>query len=86
MTYRDSFDGSLHLQHKYRENTNIDTGSVPEDVWEGGGLYPFPSAAETTTIVSDNDEDGAGRVNRHVISTTANNTVLQAGFDIWEAK
>lgn len=38
-------------------NTDLDTASMPEDVWAGGGLYPFPSAATTLEAVSSSAND-----------------------------
>lgn len=44
---------------KYGENPDIDTGTVPEDVWEYGGEYNFdlPGTAPIVSIVSDNPAD-----------------------------
>ena len=36
---------------KFGENPEIDTGTTPEDIWEGGGLYTY-DADETAPIVS----------------------------------
>jgi len=46
--------------HKFGKNADVDTSAV-EDIWDYGGEYPFPSAAVTTTVVSDSaDDDEAG--------------------------
>lgn len=50
----------LGAEHKFGVVTDVDTASVPEDVWDMGGIYPFPAAAAATTVVSDSAEDGAG--------------------------
>lgn len=44
---------------KFGENPDVDTGTVPEDVWEYGGIYPFDSfgTAPIVSIVSDNPLD-----------------------------
>lgn len=39
------------LVEKFGRNPDIDTG-VSEDIWSGGGLYTFPTAAETLDVVS----------------------------------
>ena len=45
--------------HKFGKNPDIDTGSVPENIWNGGGLYTGfdPTGAETLNIVSDSTDD-----------------------------
>ena len=40
-------------------NPSIDTASTPEDVWEGGGLYPFQTSAQTLEVVSSSANDAA---------------------------
>ena len=45
--------------HKFGNNANIGTATVPEDVWDGSIAYPFPAAAAAGTIVSDSADDAA---------------------------
>lgn len=40
-------------------NPDVDTGSVPEDIWEGSDLYPFQTSAQALEIVSDSADDAA---------------------------
>jgi len=48
---------------KFGENPDIDTGSTPEDIWEGGGLYNWDDfgTAPIVSLISD-DADDAGKV------------------------
>jgi len=53
------------VRNKFGKNSDIDTGTVPEDVWETGGVYTgFPTgSAETLEVVSsstDDTSDGTG--------------------------
>lgn len=46
--------------NKYGYNPDVDTGTLPEDVWDYGGLYTgFPSAAETLQVFSASANDTA---------------------------
>ena len=47
------------IVNKFGRNQDIDSGSVPEDVWEGGSSYTgFPTgSAELVTAVSDDSND-----------------------------
>ncbi len=47
------------LLQKFGRNQSIDL-ATPEDVWLGGGDYPFSLAAETLSVVSTSDQDSAG--------------------------
>lgn len=48
------------IVNKFGRNPDIDTGTVPEDVWEGGGLYTgFAAAAETLQVFSSSANDTA---------------------------
>jgi hypothetical protein len=47
--------------HKFGRNSDVDTGSVPEDVWNGGGVYTgFPTGApeEIQAFSSDAADTG----------------------------
>lgn len=50
------------LVHKFGVNPVVSPGTLPEDIWDGGGLYPFPAAPGATTLVSTNagDDNAAG--------------------------
>lgn len=54
-------------------NPDVDTGTDPEDVWEGGGLYPFLAAAATLEVVSTSVNDTA--------AGTGARTVLVSGLN-----
>jgi hypothetical protein len=49
------------MVNKAGRNTDVDSGSTPEDIWDGGGVYTgFPlGAAEKVTIVSSSVLDAA---------------------------
>lgn len=40
-------------------NPIVDIATDPEDVWEGGGLYPFQATASTLSVVSTSANDTA---------------------------
>lgn len=58
-------DVALGLVPGYRtvnmagHNLDIDIATVPEDVWEGGGLYPFQTTAQLLEILSSSANDTA---------------------------
>lgn len=54
--------GGYTLEQRFGRNSDIDTGSVPEDVWNGGGVYTgFPvSDVETLDIFSSSADDTSG--------------------------
>lgn len=53
---------------KFGHNDDVDTGSVPEDVWNGGGVYVPPTAARIHTIEStDLNDTAAGTGARTVL-------------------
>jgi hypothetical protein len=43
----------------FGENPDVDTGTVPETIWQAGGTYTWPTVAAATTIESNSAEDDA---------------------------
>lgn len=43
--------------NKFGRNSDIDTGTAPEDIWDGGGLYNPPTTNRTHQIASTSVED-----------------------------
>lgn len=59
--------------HIHGYNADVDIGT--EDIWTGGGAYPFPAAAAATTIVSSSANDtaaGTGARTCRVVGLDAN--------------
>lgn len=55
-------------------NPDVDIASVPEDIWSGGGIYPWMTAATALEIVSSSANDTA--------AGTGTRTVMVNGLDI----
>lgn len=69
------------LVHKFGQNLDIDTTTDPETVWSAGGLYTFPSSADTLKIVSnDVDDNGTGTTGALTIKVQG----LDANYDLIE--
>jgi hypothetical protein len=67
--------------HKFGHNLDIDTGSTPETIWSAGGLYVFPSSADTLKIISsDFDDNGTGTTGALTIKVQG----LDANYDAIE--
>lgn len=54
-------------------NADVDTSTTPEDIWPGGGLYPFKTAAGILEILSSSAND--------TVAGTGCRTVLISGLD-----
>lgn len=54
-----SISPDVKSQNKFGRNPDIDSSTTPEDIWRGGGLYPFPLAPQILQIASDNANDTA---------------------------
>lgn len=60
------------IVNKFGTNADIDTGTVPEDVWEGGGAYTgFPdSTLEAVEVVSSSVNDASAGTGARTIRIT----------------
>lgn len=58
----------------YGNNTAIDAGTVPEDIWPNGGTYPWLTAATSLEAVSSSASDSAAGIGVR--------TILLVGLDI----
>lgn len=60
MFYRPNHAGGIDVQNKFGSNFDISASELPQDIWDCGGIYPFPIASGPTTLVSDSPEDAPG--------------------------
>ena len=67
-------DGHTYI-NKFGENHDVDTGTVPEDIWSGGGIYTPPTTDRTHQIVSTSTAD-AGTLRGTYTSTNYGATTL----------
>lgn len=65
--------GFLNMQGM---NGDVDTGTVPEDLWASGGAYPFPASATTTTIESGSSNDAAAGTGARTVEVVGLNSSL----------
>ena len=63
------------------ENTDVDTGTVPETVWRNGGLYQQPTTATTVTISSSSSSDPLGGIGAQIVLVEGLNEDYE---EIWE--
>ena len=64
---------------KFGRNSDIDTGSAPEDIWHGGGDYTgFPLESETLEIFSDNSNDTDGGTGARTVTIS---NLMDSGFN-----
>jgi len=54
----DDADGTLRVVDKFGTNDDLDSG-VAEDIWDGGGAFPWPTGDEALEIVSSSTDDAA---------------------------
>lgn len=55
-------------------NPDVDIGALPEDIWTGGGAYPFMTASTALEVVSSSANDAA--------AGTGARTLLILGLDV----
>lgn len=70
------------IVNKFGANSDIDTGTVPEDIWEGGGTYTgFATSAEVLRVTSSSTADvntsGTGAWQIRITGLDASYNVIQ---------
>jgi len=72
---RGKFQG-ISIVNKFGANYDVDTATVPEDVWGQGGTYTgFPSSTlETLEVLSDSANDAAAGTGARTVSITGLDT------------
>lgn len=68
----------MQLEHVNGYNGDVDTGT--EDIWSGGGGFPWPSAAAATKVNSGSNNDAAAGTGARTIRIIG----LDAGFQVLE--
>ena len=68
---RGAFTG-FSIVNKYGKNPDIDSASVPEDIWGGGGIYTgFPlTTLETLEVLSTSADDAASGTGARTVTIT----------------
>lgn len=66
----------ISVVNKFGRNLDVDTGTVPEDIWGGGGVYTgFPdSALETISVSSDSASDTSNGTGARTVRLTGLDT------------
>ncbi len=47
----------IKVVHKFGRNSDVDTGTTPEDIWDGGGVHVPPTQARVHAVVSSSTAD-----------------------------
>lgn len=66
------------IVNKFGVNTRIDSGTTPEDIWDGGGVYTgWATAAETAQVLSSNVNDTSAGTGARTVSITGLNSAYE---------
>ena len=57
LSYAKNINPNIKTKFVFGYNDDIDTGTVPEEVWTVGGVYPFQSTASILDVVSTSTSD-----------------------------
>lgn len=52
-----NYGDGFSVIHRFGYNPDVDSGTLPEDVWDGGGVYSFPTQLQLIQAVSDSAND-----------------------------
>jgi hypothetical protein len=63
-------DPEIRIVNRFGENSDIDTGTTPEVIWDNGGNFTFPTAAETVQVFSSSTNDTSAGTGARTVTVT----------------
>jgi hypothetical protein len=63
-------DPEVRIVNRFGENPDIDSGTVPEVIWDNGGNFTFPTAAETVQVFSSSANDASAGTGARTVTVT----------------
>ena len=70
------------LVEKFANNADVDTGTVPEDIWDGGGTYTFTAAGGAPYFISSSSASDTTKIRVFLLTEDSEGNWNQEVFEI----